>query len=169
MAGLCLTHRHCPPAPPLPWEAQAASRQIFSMLTLPCPASSWGGTQVFPFILFPTFPCKDSNLRLQAFIAFFWSKLLSKQDVFHTRKFKRIQSDPQEEEWSDHNFFTNLAGGKNWTLRSASLNTELNTLVNSALVYFLFFVTFYFDVISNLQKQCKNSIRNSHSHFTQIH
>lgn len=37
MAGLCLTHRRCPPAPPLPWEAQAASRQIFSMLTLPWP------------------------------------------------------------------------------------------------------------------------------------
>lgn len=32
----------------------------------------------------------------------------------------------------------------------------------------LFFVTFYFDTISNLHKSCKNSIRKFHISFTQI-
>lgn len=58
---------------------------------------------------------------------------------------------------------------RNWTLTSASLNTELGTLVNSTYVDFLFFVTFYFDMISSLQKHYKNNTGNSHLPFTLIH
>ena len=81
---------HCP-----------VSFPIFSMLTVLWPPR--GEVPSFPFQS-PTVPSKNSDLRLWAFIAFLWSKLLSKQDVFHTRKLTRIQSDWREEEWDDHSF-----------------------------------------------------------------
>lgn len=108
--------QHCP-----------VSFPIFSMLTV-----LWrprGEVPSFPFQS-PTVPSKNSDLRLWASTAFLWSKLLSKQDVFHTKKLTRIQSDWREEEWDDHSFLQFL--GEFSTRQGIGLLVQLLWTLNSA-------------------------------------